>query len=141
MKHQRGANSVYSKNWKDRSEAKFVYSTNSKDRSAANSVFFTNWKDRSEVCLFHKFERWKRSNSAYSRNRQDRSKKKKLDGSKTNRGSIFQTFTEPRNPFQRIDSASLCPGGHEQRPYSSLVSGPLRLFSSSSKVLVFLNNL
>jgi hypothetical protein len=51
---------------KDRSEAKSVYSTNSKNQSGANS--------------------------AYSRNRQDRSEKNQLDRSKTNRGSIFKTF-------------------------------------------------
>jgi hypothetical protein len=39
-----------------------------------------------------------------------KAKKNELDGSKTNRGSIFKTFMEPRNRFQGIDSASLCPG-------------------------------
>jgi hypothetical protein len=32
---------------------------------------------------------------------------------KTNRGGILKTFMEPRNRFQGIDSASLCPGGPE----------------------------
>ncbi len=35
-----------------------------------------------------------------SRNRHDRSEKNELDQSKTNRGSIFKTFMEPRNQFQ-----------------------------------------
>ena len=35
---------------------------------------------------------------------------------------------EPRNRFQEIDSASLCPGGPVQQPYSSSVPSPLRLF-------------
>ncbi len=34
-----------------------------------------------------------------------------------NRGRIFNTFMEPRNRFQGIDSASLCPGGPVQQPY------------------------
>ncbi len=33
-----------------------------------------------------------------------------------------------RNRFQGIDSASLCPGGPVQQPYSSSVPSPLRLF-------------
>jgi hypothetical protein len=40
-------------------------------------------------------------------------KKNELDRSKTNRGGILKTFIEPRNQFQGIDSASLCPGGPE----------------------------
>ncbi len=48
---------------------------------------------------------------------------------------------EPRNRFQGIDSASLCPGRPVQQPYSNLVPSPLRLLYSSSTVLVFLNNL
>jgi hypothetical protein len=51
-----------------------------------------------------------------------------LDQSKTSRGSIFKTFMEPRNRFQGIDSASPCPGGTVQQPYSSSVPSPLRLF-------------
>jgi hypothetical protein len=53
--------------------------------------------------------------------------KNELDRSKTNRGGIFKTFMEPRNGFQGIDSASLCPGGPVQQPYSSSVPSPLRL--------------
>ncbi len=96
---------------------------------------------RREVCLFHKLERTKRSkvckfhfffwseaNSAFSRKRQDRSEKNKLDWSKANRGGILKTFMESRNRFQGIDSASLCPGGPVQQPYSSSVTSPLRLF-------------
>ncbi len=83
---------------------------------------------RSEVCLFHKFERSKRSKLCLSTNWKDR------------RGGIFKTFMEPRNRFQGIDSASLCPGGPVQQPYSSSVPSPLRLFSCFSTVLVFLNN-
>jgi hypothetical protein len=81
-------------------EAKSFYSTNSKDQS--------------------------RANLSYSRNRQDRSEKN--ERSKTNRDGIFKTFMEPRNRFQGIDSASLCPGGPVQQPYSSSVPSPLRLF-------------
>jgi hypothetical protein len=40
-------------------------------------------------------------------------KKNELDRSKMNRGGIFKTFMEPRNRFQGIDFASLCPGGPE----------------------------
>jgi hypothetical protein len=71
LKDRSGANSVYSTNWTDGSEAKSVYSTNLKERSGANSVYSTNWTDgseaksvytkRSEVCLFHKFEKSKRN--------------------------------------------------------------------------------
>jgi hypothetical protein len=45
--------------------------------------------------------------------KQTQLKKNELDGSKTNRGSIFKIFMEPRNRFQGIDSASLCNGGPE----------------------------
>ncbi len=100
---------VYSRTCKDRSENP-AYSTQ------ANSVYSTNSKDRSGA------------NSASCRNRQDRSEKNKLDRSKTNRGGIFKTFTKPRNLIQGIDSASLCPGGPVQQPYSSSVPSPLRLF-------------
>jgi hypothetical protein len=34
-------------------------------------------------------------------------------------------FKEPRNRFQEIDSASLCPGGPVQQPYFSSVPSPL----------------
>ncbi len=54
-------------------------------------------------------------------------KKNELDRSKTNRGSIFNTFMEPRNRFQGIYSGSLCPGRPVQQPYSSSVPSPLRL--------------
>jgi hypothetical protein len=119
------ANPAYSTNWTDRSEAKSVYSTNSKERSRANSVYSTNWTDRSEA------------KSVYSTNSKNRlipeigmieAKKNELDRSKTNRGRIFKTFMGPRNRFQGIDSASLCPGGPVQQPYSSSVPTPLRLF-------------
>ncbi len=80
--------------------------------------------ERSEVCLFHKFEKSSGANSAYSRNRQDRSENNELDRSKTNRGGILKLM-EPRNRFQGIDSASLCPGGPVQQPYSSSVPNPL----------------
>ncbi len=51
-------------------------------------------------------------------------KKNKLDRSKTNRGSIFKTFMEPRNQFQGIDSVSLCPGGPEPIfvPFNTFIS-------------------
>ncbi len=48
-----------------------------------------------------------------------------MDRSKTNRGGIFKTFMEPRNRFQGIDSASLCPSGPAQQPYSSRFLAPL----------------
>ncbi len=70
------------------------------DRSKQSKVcLFHKFKrtKRSEVCLFHKFEHRSGANSAYSRNRQDRNEKNKLDRSKTNRGNIFKTFMEPRN--------------------------------------------
>jgi hypothetical protein len=35
---------------------------------------------------------------------------------------------EPRNRFQGIDFASLCPGWPVQQPYSNSVPSPLRLF-------------
>ena len=67
----------------------------------------SKWK---EVCLFHKSERTKRNevclfhkfgaNSAYSRNRQDRSEK--TNWIKTNRVGIFRPFMEPTNRFQGI---------------------------------------
>ncbi len=71
-------------------------------------------RKNNEVCLFHKFERSSGANSAYSRNRLDQSDKNELDRSKRNRGGIFKTFMEPRNQFQGIESASLCPGGPVQ---------------------------
>ncbi len=100
----------------ERTDQNFVYSTNWTDRSKARSVYSTNSKNRSGA------------NSAYSRNRQDQDKKNELDLSKTNWGGIFKTFMEPRNQFQGIESASLCPGGPVQQPYSSSVPSPLRLF-------------
>jgi hypothetical protein len=77
LKDRSGANSVYSINGTDRSEAKSVYSTNLKERSGVNSVYSTNWTDRSEAKSVYSTNSKNRSgaNTASSRNRQDRSKK------------------------------------------------------------------
>ncbi len=134
-------------------EAKWILFIPQIRKFEAERTLFIPQIGKSEVCLFHKFEKSKRSefipqigkieaksvystnskdwggaNWANSRNRQDRSGKNELDRSKTNRGGIFKAFMEPRNRFQGMDSASLCPGGPVQQPYYNSVLSPLRLF-------------
>jgi hypothetical protein len=80
---------------------KSVYSTNSKERSEVKSVYSTNLKTRSGA------------NSSYSRNKIEE-QKNELDLYKTNRGSIFKTFMEPRNQFQGIDPPAYALAGQSQ---------------------------
>jgi hypothetical protein len=81
---------------------------------------------RNKVCLFHKFKKWKWSeNSAYSRNRQDRSDKNELDRSKTKRCGYLKLLWSPGINFKELIPPAYALVGLYNNPIPARFLAPL----------------